>query len=313
MRMTEEQRQLREHFLSPETRCGYYASAETKACWKAMLDIVEELDRICRKYDIKYFLIAGSLLGAIRHKGFIPWDDDVDVALFRDDYNRLERILPNELPSHLFMQTMETDPESPPAHMKIRNSRTTSIFRYEAEQKLCYNMGIYIDVFALDGVPKSRQIEKIFAWFGCRWRDFVRYRNAHVISGVKGFMKKVVYRCVWMLFGTRLIYRFRERTFALFKIADSIDCVQDPCDWGYTHRYRYTISDLKDVIDVPYEYLMLKVPKNYNAVLTRTYGDWHKPVKGDSVHSDLIQDAQVDYKTILRRDFGYTEPMLARC
>ena len=72
--MTNEQKELKEHFLEPETRCGHYVSVETKACWKVMLDIVEVVDRICRKHDINYFLIAGSLLGAIRHKGFIPWD-----------------------------------------------------------------------------------------------------------------------------------------------------------------------------------------------------------------------------------------------
>ena len=94
MIMTEGQGQLKEHFLEPETRSGHYVSAETKACWKAMLDMVEEIDRICRKHDIKYFLIAGSLLGAIRHRGFIPWDDDVDIALFRKDYDKLEKILP---------------------------------------------------------------------------------------------------------------------------------------------------------------------------------------------------------------------------
>ncbi len=311
--MTEQQQRLKEDFLKPETRDECYIDLKTKCTWKVMLDILEEFDRICRKHDIKYFLIAGSLLGAIRHKGFIPWDDDVDVALLRDDYSRLEKILPDELPSHLFMQTLETDPESPPAHMKIRDSRTTCIFQYEAEQKLCYNMGLYVDVFALEGVPKSKRIEKIFTWLSCRWKDFVRYRNVHVLKGWKSFVKKVAYKFIWVLLGTKLIYWLREKTFAWFKVDNSIDCVQNPCDWGYEHRYRYRVADVRETIEVPFEYLMLKVPKNFDAILTRTYGDWHKKVKGDSIHFGLIQDAKIDYKTILRRDFGYTESMLAKC
>ena len=63
-----------------------------------MLDMVNELDRICRKYDIPYFLYGGTLLGAIRHNGFIPWDDDLDVGLMRKDYQRLMKVLPDELP-----------------------------------------------------------------------------------------------------------------------------------------------------------------------------------------------------------------------
>ena len=125
--MTNEQQRLKKHFLEAETRSGHYISAEMKACWKAMLDMVEEVDRICRKHHIKYFLIAGTLLGAIRHRGFIPWDDDIDIALFRDDYDKLERILPEELPSNMFMQTLATDQErlrSKSGRLKIANAIT---------------------------------------------------------------------------------------------------------------------------------------------------------------------------------------------
>ena len=75
-----------------------------------MLEMVKEVDRICRKYDIPYFLYGGTLLGAIRHNGFIPWDDDLDVGLLRKDYQRLMKILPDELPEHMVLQTNDTDP-----------------------------------------------------------------------------------------------------------------------------------------------------------------------------------------------------------
>ena len=75
-----------------------------------MLEMVVELDRVCRKHNIPYFLYGGTLLGAVRHNGFIPWDDDLDVGLLREDYLRLLKVLPEELPSHIVLQSNDTDP-----------------------------------------------------------------------------------------------------------------------------------------------------------------------------------------------------------
>ena len=87
----------REKFLEPEIRDGVEVSADMKAAWKVLLDILEEFIRICEKYDLKYCLDGGSMLGAIRHKGFVPWADDVDVSLPRADFQRFLEIAKKEL------------------------------------------------------------------------------------------------------------------------------------------------------------------------------------------------------------------------
>ena len=75
-----------------------------------MLDILLEVDRICRKHNITYWLSSGTLIGAVRHKGFIPWDDDLDIEMLLPDYERLMKILPQELPDTMALQTQDTDP-----------------------------------------------------------------------------------------------------------------------------------------------------------------------------------------------------------
>ena len=76
---------------------GYFVSSKTKKIWNIELDMLKLLDDICKKYSLKYFVGYGTLLGAVRHKGFVPWDDDIDVFMLRDDYNKLARIAPAEI------------------------------------------------------------------------------------------------------------------------------------------------------------------------------------------------------------------------
>lgn len=107
----------------------------------------------CEKHNLKYFLVGGSALGAVRHQGFIPWDDDVDVALPREDYDRFIELGKKEFTGDIFLQTYETDPNYPYNFAKLRNSNTTYV-----EATYCYtqmNHGIWIDIFPLDGVSKK--------------------------------------------------------------------------------------------------------------------------------------------------------------
>ena len=310
--MTEEQKKLRERFLEPETRCGHYVSAETKVCWKVMLDMLEEVDRICRKHDIRYFLIAGSLLGAIRHKGFIPWDDDVDIALFREDYDKLEKILPGELPPNMFMQTILTDPEYRTEHMKIRMAGTAAIQEHAVTHRLRYNMGIFIDVFPLEGVPRTHLGMRIAQKIGARWLDFLKYsRTRAKLHSRRERIKKFLYVTLWRFLGNRLTYRLLNWSIGKYGLRDDGECIQSPCDMGYSHKYRYKVGLLRETTDVPFEYLTLKAPKEFDAVLSSTYGDWHKIVKGGAAHSIVAMSPTVDYKMILVEKFGYMSEELS--
>ena len=92
-----------------------------RACQLRQLEILKEIDRICQKHHIEYWLDGGSLLGAVRHQGFIPWDDDIDIAMSVEDEHRFEEVAPKELPPHLFLHSPRTDPGSNEPIVKIRD------------------------------------------------------------------------------------------------------------------------------------------------------------------------------------------------
>ncbi|MBQ3113461.1 MAG: LicD family protein [Phascolarctobacterium sp.] len=114
-----------------------------------MVDILVEIDKICVKHDINYWLNYGTLIGAVRHNGFIPWDDDCDICMMREDYERFAEIAPKELPDNLIFQSMETDPNYPKQMTKIR-MKNTKLIEHNESDKEKYHQGIFVDVFIWD-------------------------------------------------------------------------------------------------------------------------------------------------------------------
>jgi lipopolysaccharide cholinephosphotransferase len=129
-----------------------YVARNLRTCQLKQLAILEEMDRICRKHDIPYWLDGGTLLGAVRHDGFIPWDDDIDIAMRLEDLNRFIEIAPKELPEHLFLQTPLSDPESKEPIVKVRDTRSLYIEpgdNFQAD----YQKGLYVDIFPFIDYP----------------------------------------------------------------------------------------------------------------------------------------------------------------
>ncbi len=117
------------------------------------LEILKHVDRICQKHGLTYYLVKGSLLGAIRHKGFIPWDDDIDIAMYREDYNKLTQIVLADKNEKYFLQNMETDTNYSRYITKIRVNGT--LFLEQRVQNLKMHHGVFIDIFPLDKIKSK--------------------------------------------------------------------------------------------------------------------------------------------------------------
>ena len=121
-----------------------------------MLDSLIEFDRICKKYNFDYWLDSGTLLGAVRHKGFIPWDDDIDISMPVEDYRAFAKIAPKELPQDMFFQNKITDPTFPFDYMKIRSNRATIIEFHEKDKDITYHQGVFVDIFPMFAIKETK-------------------------------------------------------------------------------------------------------------------------------------------------------------
>ncbi len=152
--------ELEDSFFRDETRDGFAVPGLMKRCWGAQLRVLEEFDRICEKHGIRWFAFCGTLLGAVRHKGFVPWDDDVDIAMLREDYENFLGVAPLELPEGYLVINYDEDDHEYDCITRVNNSRTV-IFNEERASQFCgFPFPAGLDIYPLDyvvGDPAERK------------------------------------------------------------------------------------------------------------------------------------------------------------
>lgn len=154
------------------------------------LELLEEVDRICQKCDIRYNIIAGTLLGAVRHGGFIPWDDDADVALLRPEYEKFRKACETELDTtRFYFQDHTNTPGYRWGYGKLR--RKDTLFLREHQEHMPYDQGVFIDVFPLDYVPENYGLRRLHNFKCFIYRKFFWSEVGRIAD--KSRIKRVVY------------------------------------------------------------------------------------------------------------------------
>lgn len=114
-----------------------------------MLDMLIEFDGICKKHQLQYWLDSGTLLGAVRHQGFIPWDDDIDLSMPLEDYNKFLKIAETELSNDIFFQTTATDKNFKFDYIKLRSNKASIVELHEKDKPINYHQGVFVDIFPM--------------------------------------------------------------------------------------------------------------------------------------------------------------------
>lgn len=127
-----------------------------------MLEMLVEFDAICKKHNLQYWLDSGTLLGAVRHQGFIPWDDDIDLSMPVEDYNRFIEIAEDELSEDIFFQTKVIDKAFKFDYMKLRSNKASIVEFHEKDREIEYHQGVFVDIFPMLTVENTNENRKLY-------------------------------------------------------------------------------------------------------------------------------------------------------
>lgn len=292
-------------FFEREVRCGYTVEPEMKKIWAVELDLLNELLRVCRKYHLEVMASGGTLLGAIRHGGMIPWDDDIDMMMLRADYEKLCQVAEQEFTHPYFFQTEYTDRGSMRGHAQLRNETTTAILKEEG--KVPFHQGIFIDIFPLDAVVEDEQK------FAAQGRKVKRYKKiAHDLYTYTDRYKDLSHNWKRNLIHAgamilNAVYSY-DRWYARFEKACAMyndletEKISTLCFLFDKKRHQKYRKDYLPEIEMPFEMLRIPVANDYEHALTQEFGDWREPVMDGSNHGKILFDTEKSYREYLKEE-----------
>lgn len=268
-----------------------YTQEQLRQLQLVELELLSEVDRICKKCEIHYNIIAGTLLGAVRHRGFIPWDDDADVAMLRSEYEKFRIACRTELDkSRFYFQDHRNTKGYRWGYGKLRRKNT--IFMRENQEHMPYQQGVFIDIFPLDGLPDN-YILRCLKNFECFCVRKLLWAEVGKIAE-----KKFWKRCAYALLAqvpVKKIFEYYHRMIKNGKInSRMVRILMFPTpnsEWGYYRRW-YESS-----VDIVFEGKVFQGIKDYDSYLSFKFGDYMKlpPIEERKLHPvSKLQLIQID-------------------
>lgn len=303
---------LPKKFFDEEIRDGYTVSREMKKIWAVELDLLKQFMNVCEMHNITYYADGGTILGAVRHKGFIPWDDDIDIMMFRDQYQKLCKIAKKEFKHPYFFQTEYTDSGSLRGHAQLRNSLTTGILKNELERKWGFNQGIFLDIFPIDSIPDNERYfsimkEKLFQkrmainyWITKAYENFPHSKfNSFKVNALHFLFRHNIFK--WKSHTHRLYKNF-EKTMQIYNTQKTSRVAKFFC-WPFQERRIWERSAFDgEPVYKAFEMFSIPLPHNYEYILDTFYGkNWREYKIGESTHSGVIFDTETNYKDFLEK------------
>ncbi len=287
----------------------YAISDKMRKLWAVELSLLEKLKEICQKWDLTYYASDGTLLGAVRHKGFIPWDDDMDLFLMWPDYKKLLEVAPQECQYPFFFQGIYSEQNAMVVSSRLRRSDTTGYTKWEHENTGSgYDLGVFIDIFPLFYVPDSleereRQKKKVMHLWRC-----IHGHDA-LLSKKRGETTNQQYES----FIPEYLDLCQEREINDVESPDIVWLKEEyleACAWkgkktkevGTTATKCHVPTMIWDAkwfeqsVELPFEHTMINCPAEYEKILEREYGDWKTPLRGGEEHEMFFVDTETPWR-----------------
>lgn len=282
-------------FLLEETRQGYTISHEMKEVWAVTIDIAQHLVDVCQRHGLQCWMDSGTLLGAVRDGGFIPWDDDIDFVMLRKDYDCLVKIAAEEFQSPYFFQTTYSDEDYYCGHAQLRRTDTSAINRTQLNKRHC--QGIFVDIFVLDGFIENPVLRFLHRTTTMLIRKAIhgQLRHPEENTSVGKKIGSLVSKAIGCMVGYRRLFRWYEAMFRMID-ADTHERISLLSFRYRSHRHVRHRSSYKSMEFIPFEGEMFPAPNNTDDALRCNYGaDYMTPRQAPNDHGEMYFDANTPY------------------
>ena len=268
--------------------CDFFVDKDRIKLWKIELNILENLKKICEKHNLSYFLIGGSAIGAVRHKGFIPWDDDLDLGMLRPDFEKFISVCTDELDNNIYLEYgLRSKQKEFYSFCRLRDKNSTGVIRSQYKRKGVH--GVFIEIYPFDKVPKSRFIRKIQWNLSDLCIQILNYR-------IYGEMRKKPKLLAPFIAGVsdEKIFEFWKKTCAFFNNSKChlVDTVSIPT-YSSSECDLFELKDVEETIQTEFENTRVSIASGNDTILRKTYGDYMK--LPDSEHRGVHHNTEVYY------------------
>lgn len=303
--------EFQDDFFKPEIRSGFFVDATMKTLWAAELEVLNTVAEICARHNLTWYAGYGTLLGAIRHEGFIPWDDDMDIMMLRPDYMKLMEILPKELPAGYRFRSPFSEEGFTEYHTNIINGDGVCITQEFLQKFHNCPFTVGLDIFPLDYLTRNkseREIQKSLFTMAGRITQLAKNLKGsfepeandrgkgkeEFIQEIKEGMKRLEDCCAvkmdyepvekedWDAVMTQA-WKLANQIAMIYSRHDGEDIVMygDYITW---ERKIYSKSIFREVYSASYEQVMLPIPCGYDEFLRIVYGNYMMPRKNAGMH-----------------------------
>lgn len=267
---------------------------ERKAVWDAQLRLLAAFDGVCRRHGLTYFAGGGTLLGAVRHRGYVPWDDDIDLFMLRGDYDRLLG-LGDAFSPPFFLQTAYTDVDYSRGHAQLRLDGTTAILAGE-RGRYRFHQGIFIDVFPLDYVPDDPEEQAAQRRRLARWNRWLAATVRYPGSPHKTPLKTALH-CLLKPIPYRWLYRRMEAECKRYRDTSRVALLSFQ---PQSDRWVMPATAFSAAVRWSFEDTHIPIPVGFDAILTTAYGDWRTPRQDSTYHEGVFFDPYTDWREYVK-------------
>ena len=301
------QEEEKNDFVKGEIRNGYFVSGKMKRVWLIQLEILKNIKSICKKYNIQYFATCGTLIGAIRENGFIPWDDDIDIGMTRENALKFINAAKKELPNNYCLVGTTLTKHLFRPHLQIRNKDTSCLTK--ADFYLTYCKGVWVDIFIFDKFPtvgsenlkfrrKLSRIKKMFSYY-----TFYRFSK----NFVKKAIKYLISRIYVILNGG-----FENCNKKYNRLCQKFDYLKDNYYYDYLaykpdRILKFPPHVFDETVEHPFEFTTISIPKDFHSALVPEYGeDYMVRKEAPNGHGDVFIDldnSYLKYEKLTKHEF----------